>query len=218
MKRMKTLFLYFFGIVGFIIFSLIMEDALVRGMYKKVKQVGADIDPAYGIVMEDVKVDATSMNGNMSFTVRNNTDQNSKPGFMKIDLISDRDNSVITEYVRVPELKPGESKDYQIKFKGNNIKSYSVAMQDKAPNRDHIVDIFGWQFDSRNIFGIDFSKLKIMGVPFEDLFSIDGLMSGGKKVLAYTLGFLDQLPWWAYAAGAFIVYVHLPAGYILGII
>lgn len=218
MKRMRTLFLYLFGIVGFIVFSLIMEDALVRGMYKKVKLASSNIDPSYGITMEDVKIDATSMNGNMSFKIKNNTDQKSKPGYMRLDLISDRDNEVITEYVRLPELEPGESKDYQIKFKGNNIKSYRVSTQDTVPNMDHRFYVFGWEFDSRNVFGLDLSKVKINGVPIEQFFTLDGLKGGGKRFLAYTIGFLNQIPWWGYAIGAVIVYVHLPAGYILGIL
>lgn len=218
MKRMRTLFLYFFGIVGFIIFSLIVEDSLVRGMYKKVKQVGTDIDSSYGVTMENVDVDATSINGNMEFTLKNNTDQKSKPGYMKLDLISDRNNTAITHYVKVPELEPGESKNYQIKFKGNNIKSYKVAMQDSLPNKENVIDVFGWEFDVRNVFGLDLSNVKLMGVPIKELFSWEKAKAGGKTVLAYTIGFLNQIPWWGYAIGAFIVYVNLPSGYILGII
>ena len=205
MKRMRTLFLYFFGIVGFIIFSLIIEDSLVRGMYKKVKPVGAEIDSSYGVTMENVEVDATSMNGNMTFT-------------LKLDLISDRNNTAITHYIEVPELEPGESKNYQIKFKGNNIKSYKVAMQDSLPNKENMIDVFGWEFDVRNVFGLDLSNVKIMGVPIKELFSWEKAKTGGKTVLAYTIGFLNQIPWWGYAIGAFIVYVNLPSGFILGII
>lgn len=215
MNRMKTLFLYFFGIVGFLIFSLILEDALVGSMYKKVKISGNEIDSSYGIDMEDVDIKATNMNGTMTYTLKNNSDEPSKPGYMKLDLISDRGNEAITHYIAVPEMDPGESKDYQINFKGNNIKSYKVAMMDSLPNKENIIDVFGWEFDVTDVFGYDLSKTKIFGKNIKDIFSWEKAKTTGKKVLAYSIGFLKQIPWWGYVAAACIIIYNAPPGLLI---
>lgn len=69
MSRMKTFLLYFLGIVGFFILSLILEDALIGNMYKKMD--GNIQDNAYAIVVEGVSGRATNVNGYMKFRLSN---------------------------------------------------------------------------------------------------------------------------------------------------
>ena len=223
MKRMRTLFLYFFGIIGFLILSLILEDALIRGTYKKIKNGNIDINSSYGLEMEDVKVTASSHSGTMDFTLKNNSDKASEAGYMKVDLISDRGNEVITQYIEVPAMEPGEGKNYKIKFKGSNIKSYKMAMVDSVPNKDYIIDVFGWEVDSRDVFGFDLSEKKIFGKKIKDIFSWKNsnvwskAKETGLRAISLTWGFMRQVPWWGYAAGALIIIWFAPKGYLFGI-
>ncbi len=223
MKRMKSLTIYMLGIIGFIILSLIMEDALIAGTHKKIKNEYVSIDSSYGLEIEDAKADASSHDGTMEFTLKNNTDKTSEAGYLKVDLISDRGNEAITQFIEIPEMEPGESKAYKVKFKGNNIKSYKMAMVDSLPNKENIIDVFGWEVDSRNVFGFDLSEKKLFGKKIKDLFSWKNSNVWSKvkqtslRAISLAWGFTRQIPWWGYAIGAMIIIYYAPKGYIFGL-
>ena len=76
MDRMKTFLLYFLGIVGFFVFSLIIEDALIGNMYKKMD--GNIQDNGHAIIVEGVSGRATNVNGFMQFRLSNISEDNKK--------------------------------------------------------------------------------------------------------------------------------------------
>ena len=211
MSRVKQLFIYGLLIVGFIIFSLIMEDALIKSTHKKLSGVvdSSSEESSSGVTIENIEADASSSNGTIKFTVKNTSDTE-KEGYVKVDLYNDRGQKAITQYVKIDKLSPGESKDYELKFKGNNIKSYKLTYMDTIPDFSNKISIFGWEFDADDVFGFDLSDAKLFGRKVTDIFSLEKAKVVTGNVLSYVLAFLRQIPPWGYIAAALVVIYYSP--------
>ena len=105
MSRIKQLFIYGLLIVGFIIFSLIMEDALIKSTHKKIGGVvdSSSEESSSGVSIDNIVADASSSNGTIKFTVTNTSDTE-KEGYVKVDLYNDRGQKAITQYVKIDKL------------------------------------------------------------------------------------------------------------------
>ena len=211
MSRVKQLFIYGLLIVGFIVFSLIMEDALIKSTHKKLSGVvdSSSEESSSGVTIENIEADASSSNGTIKFTVKNTSDTE-KEGYVKVDLYNDRGQKAITQYVKIDKLSPGESKDYELKFKGNNIKSYKLTYMDTIPDFSNKISIFGWEFDADDVFGFDLSDAKLFGRKVTDIFSLEKAKVVTGNVLSYVLAFLRQIPPWGYIAAALVVIYYSP--------
>ena len=212
MSRLKQLFIYGLLIVGFIIFSLIMEDALIKSTHKRISgEVNSTEEgSSSGVTIDNVVADASSSNGTIKFTVKNDTSDTEKEGYVKVDLYNDRGQKAITQYVKIDKLLPGESRDYELKFKGNNIKSYKLTYMDTIPDFSNKISIFGWEFDADDVFGFDLSNAKLFGRKITDIFSLEKAKVVTGNVLSYVLAFLRQIPPWGYLAAALVVIYYSP--------
>lgn len=211
MDRMKTFLLYALGILGFMFLSYVLEDGLIENMYVKMK--GEVVSSSYNISIEDVSGKASNINGYMKFVLHNeNTYANNF--YIKIDLFSKKGILAATKYVRISDLDTGDTKNYQVKFKGNDIRNYKISIVDEVPDMTNIINIFGWEVDLTNVFGMDLSNSTIMGVKLTDLFSIDGIKTAGGNAWNWTDNLLKSIPWWGYAIGAGIVIWYLPVRFL----
>ena len=217
MSRMKTFLLYFLGIVGFFILSLILEDALIGNMYKKMD--GNIQDNGCAIVVEGVSGRATNVNGYMQFRLSNTSSAKQNNYYAKIDLYSKQGLLAATKYVDIGEIEPGTYKDYNVKFKGTELKSYdiSVISSSQLPDKTNIIDIFGWEIDLSDVFGMDLTNATIFGVKLTDLFSWNGIKNTAVNGWRLFWGFASNIPWWGYAIGAGIILWTMPSRFLFGI-
>lgn len=220
MARMKTLLTYFLCILGFIILSYVLENALIGNMY--VKMSGNVPSNVEGIQIEDVDARATNVNGYMTFRVTNNSNNN-EDKYIKIDLYNKKKNLVATKYILLEDFEKNSSKDYKIKIKGQQIRNYDISIVNELPDDSNIINIFGWKFDATNVFGFDLSKTTIFGKKLTDIFSgndvttKDSIKGGALGLWNWIVSFTTSIPRWAYIVGAGIVLWYMPKGFLFGI-
>ncbi len=219
MARMKTLFTYFLCILGFIILSYVLENALIGNMY--VKMAGNTPSNVDGLQIEDVDARATNVNGYMTFKVTNNSDNN-EDKYIKIDLYNKKKNLVATKYILLDDIEKDSSKEYKIKIKGQQIRNYDISVVRELPDDSNIINLFGWKFDSSNVFGFDLSKATMFGKKLTDIFSgndvatRESIKGGVSGLWNWIISFTSSLPKWAYIVGAGIVLWYMPARFLFG--
>lgn len=215
MKRMGTLLSYALMIVVFIFLSYILEDGLIANMYK---EISGDVLPSkYAVSVENVSGRATTVNGYMNFTLKNNSSNYAPRDYIKIDLYSERGLTAMTKYIEVPELAPGATKDYQVKIKGTNIRAYKMEVVDELPDKTNIISLFGWEIDLTNVFGMDLSNLTILGAKLTDIFSWDGLVTGASNIWTWFIELASSVPWWGYTIASMIIFWNMPKGFLFGV-
>lgn len=217
MSRMRTFLLYALGIIGFFILSLILEDALIGNMYKKMD--GNIQDNGYAIVVEGVSGRATNVNGYMHFRLSNTSSSKQDNYYAKIDLYSKRGLLAATKYVEIGNVEPKGFRDYKVKFKGTELKSYNISVisESQLPDKTNIINLFGWEIDLTDVFGMDLTNATIFGIKLTDLFSWDGIVNTARTGWDLFFNFASNIPWWGYAIGAGIILWHMPAKFIFGI-
>jgi hypothetical protein len=218
MDRMKTFFLYFLGIVGFMMLSYILEDGLIENMY--VKMQGDVLATQNGIYIDEVSGKASNVNGFMQFRVSNSSENNNKE-YIKLDLYSKQGLLASTKYIEITDLNPGSTKTYQVKFKGTEIRTYNISVIDESmlPDKTNIINVLGWEIDLSNVFGlgIDLTNMSLFGVKLTDLFNASNIKAAGGNAWTWIVNFLNSIPWWGYAIGAGIILWYMPKGYLFGI-
>ncbi|MBO5954467.1 MAG: hypothetical protein J6Q13_00680, partial [Clostridia bacterium] len=74
---------------------------------------------------------ATNINGYMQFRLSNTSNQVSDD-FVKIELYSKQCLLSGTKYVPITDLAPGHAKNYEVKLKGNELRSYKISIVAKV--------------------------------------------------------------------------------------
>ena len=223
MDRMKTFLLYFLGIVGFFVLSLILEDGLINSMYKPLTDSSdkyiAEKNPS-GINIEVSDAKASNVNGHLNYKITNTSNERIQDQYVKLDLYSKKGLLAATEYIKIDDLAPGESKDYMVKFKGTEIADYKIAIipGSELPDKSNIINILGFEFDLTNIFGRDLSNTKIFGRRLKDIFNVDKAKGTVKYAWNWGLNFARAVPWWGYLIGGGIILWYMPTGYLFGIL
>ncbi len=215
MERMRTFLLYLLAILGFMFLSYVLENGLIENMYKKMN--GNIEQTITNISIEEASGKATNVNGYMSFKLLNNSSYNMKNHYVKIELYSKQGLLAATKYVEIPELQGGQSKDYQVKFKANEIRSYNMSVVTEIPDKTNIINILGWEIDLSDVFGMDLTNATLFGVKLTELFSWDGAKSAGANAWNWSLKILEGVPLWAYAIATGLVIWYMPARFLFGI-
>ncbi len=215
MARMKTFLMYALILVGFIFLSFVLEDGLIMGMYDVIEG-NSDSGTYAGMQVSDLNGRASSVNGYLSFKVKNESNHTVNC-YGKIDLYSKQGLLATTEYIEIANFKPQEEKNYQVKFKANDIASYGVSLVSEVPDKTNIINILGWEIDLTNVFGMDLSNTKIFGVKLTELFSWENVKTAGGNLWGAIKVGLASIPWWGYAIGAGIVLWYMPTRYLFGI-
>lgn len=220
MKRMGTFLLYALGIIGFIFLSYVLEDGLIRGMYKPLNNNSDKyISNPSGIDIQIEEATATNVNGTINYKITNNSDEQIKDKYVKLDLYSKQGLLAATEYIKIDDLEPGESKNYNVKFKGTEISDFEIATVSESdiPDKSNVLNLFGFEIDLSNVFGIDVGNMKIFGRRVNDIVNMNKVK--GKAIYAknWALNFVRSIPWWGYAIGGAIVIWYMPVRYLFGI-
>lgn len=155
MARMKTFFLYALCVVAFLFFSDFFIFAAVQTTYVDFdKQIVAETDTSVWI--EDAQ--KTYMNGYVKGKIENKTEAEITGKYLKFEFFSGKDNSLGAKYIRVDNLKPGEKRDFEVKYNIQDTSYYRVTEM----NADEAGDI------PEEEFSMDFelSFYHVLGVLF----------------------------------------------------
>lgn len=162
MSKLQTFTIYLLIIVGFYLVSIFLEGQLIEQMYSKLDGTVQEEFEYNGERTElNVKIldaKATRMNGYLTARVTNNTDNVINKAYLKIDLYAKKDLKAISRYLEINDLKPGESRDYKLKFRAGYVDTYKVAVKNDFPDEDYIFEIFGYEINTKSILGLDLSK------------------------------------------------------------
>lgn len=214
MNRMKTFLLYALGIIGLMFLSYVLENGLIANMYKK---MNGDAVGTSEIVIEDVSGRASNVNGYMNFKLTNLSPYDEVNQYLKIDLYSKQGLHAITKYVEISDIPSQASKNYQIKFKGSEIRTYDISVVSELPDMTNIINVLGWEIDLSNVFGMDLSNLTLFGVKVADIFAWDNVKTAGGNAWSWTVNLLKSIPWWGYAIASGIIIWYMPNGFLFGI-
>lgn len=130
MDRMKTFGLYALCIILFFIFSNVMINIAVKSMYNSI-DVDIVLDENVKTEISDIR--ATAVNGYVKGSVNNTGDIVSKT-YVKIDLYSKRDVLLGTKYVEMSNLQKGETRDFEMGFRFDNVDYAKICMVDNVEN------------------------------------------------------------------------------------
>ena len=215
MARMKTFLMYALVLIGFIFLSYVLEDGLILGMYDVIEGK-ANSNSYPGMEITELNGSASNVNGYLSFKVKN-TSNSTVNCYGKIDLYSKQNLLAATQYVEILDFKPQEEKNYQVKFKANEIASYDISFVSELPDKSNVINILGWEIDLSNVFGMDLSNATIFGVKLTELFSWNNVKTAAGNAWNWFKLLCASVPWWGYAIGAGIILWYMPKGYLFGI-
>ena len=210
MDKMQEFTIYVLIIIGFWVVSLLMEGELINQMYVKLNGTskgefeynGMDT----GLSVDVLEAKATRMNGYVTARITNNTDNIIDKAYLKIDLYAKKDLNALTRYMEISDLKPGETKDYKLKFRAGYVDTYRLSVENDFPDEDYIFEIFGYEINTKSIFGIDLSNYidakAIKAAGFNGVTSVFEFFGkvGHRFVIA-----AQSIPWWGYVGALAII-------------
>lgn len=127
MARFKQIMMFVVLIIVFAIFSDYIIKVGLRNTYKTISGEIKTATPQ--ITVEEVKT--TDVNGYLKGKIKNNSEDNIEKTYIKLDLFSKRDVNLGTEYYEINDLKSGEEKDFEIKYKYSNVNHYEITCADE---------------------------------------------------------------------------------------
>ncbi len=210
METIKTFTIYVILIFGFFLLSNFLSGQLIEQMYK---DLDGNVEEEFEYNGEQTALDvkilnakATRMNGYLTARITNNTDNKVNKAYLRIDLFAKEDIKAITRYMEINDLEPGETKDYQLKFRAGYVDTYKVAVKEDFPDEDYIFEIFGYEINTKSIFGIDLSNYidakAIKAAGFNGVTSVFEFFGkvGHRFVIA-----AQSIPWWGYVGALAII-------------
>lgn len=129
MSRLKTFWKYLLMFIAFYIFSTILAMGFISTSYSEMKQT---IYPDSNISVKIDEARATLVNGYVKGSVTNTSLADIKDKYIKLEFISNKNNKIAYKYIQIDELKVGETKNFTINFRAENIKSCDIKVTDEA--------------------------------------------------------------------------------------
>ncbi len=115
MARVKTFFIYFLVIVGFLLFSHLMIYIAINTTYQY-----KSVEIKTTIPMQ-VEVQATSVNGFAKGKVINETENEIENKYIKIECYSKHDILMGTKYIQIDKIGAKEEKEFEVRFNFNRV-------------------------------------------------------------------------------------------------
>ena len=122
MSRMKTFGKYLILFVAFYIFVNFMSYELVKSSYANIKC--AIETNNLEISISEAK--AARESGIIRGKVKNTYSEDLKSKYIKLDFISDQGTKITTKYIDISNLKVNEEKEFNVRFKAENIKKIII--------------------------------------------------------------------------------------------
>lgn len=123
MSRMKTFFIYLLLFVGLYVVSNLLIDAYIKTSYYKIETYDIDVKEANITI---ITAKASKDDGYIEGKIVNNTNEKVINKYMKVELFSNNNINLGTEYAKIDELNPGDLKNFKINFTCDNVTSFKI--------------------------------------------------------------------------------------------
>ena len=158
MSRMKTFFIYLLLFVGLYVVSNLLIDAYIKTSYYKIETYDIDVKEANITI---ITAKASKDDGYIEGKIVNNTNEKVINKYMKVELFSNNNINLGTEYAKIDELNPGDLKNFKINFTCDNVTSFKITFiseeQKKEENNGGSLNIINIDPNVENIT----NKLKV---------------------------------------------------------
>lgn len=132
MKRVKTLLMYALWVVLFIIFSDFLINVSLNSSYRPIERKD-------NVSQVNVyQAEATLVNGRIRGLITNSETDNISNKYLEFDFYSERDVFLGKKIINVNELQAGETQNFEILFKLENVDYYTVSVLDEKPEGEEI--------------------------------------------------------------------------------
>ena len=141
METMKKIIKYIILIIAAFIFFDFLINVGLSNTYKDKKCEILSSSPE--IIIKESK--ATKVNGYLEGTVNNNTGENINKTYVKVDLYSELDNFLGTEYITIENLNNSESIDFKLDYRYEGVKELKISttsINEKENREVTFMDIF----------------------------------------------------------------------------
>ena len=125
MSRMKTLCLYVLAIIGFFLFSELLINASLESEYRK---IGRKDDLSQVVITQ---AEATRVNGRIKGSIYNSEANKITNKYLRIDLYSERDVFLGSEYIDVSTMRDSETRNFEEYFKVQDVDYYEMKFVDE---------------------------------------------------------------------------------------
>ena len=132
MKRVKTLFMYALWVILFIIFSEFLINVGLNSSYKPIER--RDNVSQVNVY----QAEATLVNGRIRGLITNSETDNISNKYLEFDFYSERDVYLGKKIININELQPGETQNFEILFKLEDVDYYTVSVLDERPEGEEI--------------------------------------------------------------------------------
>ena len=132
MKRVKTLFMYALWVVLFIIFSDFLINVGLNSSYRPIER--RDNVSQVNVY----QAEATLVNGRIRGLITNSETDNISNKYLEFDFYSKRDVYLGKKIIDINELQVGETQNFEILFKLEDVDYYTVSVLDERPEGEEI--------------------------------------------------------------------------------
>lgn len=148
-----VLFVLFYLFVDFICF------ASIKMMYKDLEN--------YEILVNSPKIEITEAkgtyaNGYIKGVVTNNTNSIIENKYIKLDLYSERDVNLGTEYIKIENIDLAKTMEFEVKYSYTDVNNYKIDIVDTMPEPEQIEPI---KFDENTKMIIVITGLILLWAP-----------------------------------------------------
>ena len=137
MARMKTFLIYLLILVAFYIVSSILAYWYIQSTYST---IGSHVIENTNMPNVQVAIDdaeATLVNGYVSGTITNTSEEAINTKYIKFDLFSERGNKILSKYVQIDNLNAGEMQNFKMNFRAENIANCYAEVTDTVEQTEN---------------------------------------------------------------------------------
>jgi len=156
MSRMKffrnllIIFVLFFAFVSF------MTNAYIKSTYKDIESNNINND-LNEIIIKESK--ATKINGYISGTIKNITEEEISKEFIVVECYSKYGNNIRTTYSEVSNIEKNETRDFYMKYKVEGVENIKIITTKEEPKKSENIKI---ELTKQNKFKIFVASLVIL--------------------------------------------------------
>ncbi len=136
MKRVKTLLMYALWVILFFILSDFLINVGLNAAYKPIERKD-------NIAQVNIyQAEATLVNGRIRGLITNSQPDNLSGKYLEIDFYSKRDVFLGRKFININQLQENETQNFEVLFKLEDVKYYTVSVVDEKPETEEIETIF----------------------------------------------------------------------------
>lgn len=125
MDRMKTLLKYVIWLILFFVFSNLMINISIETTYQNIGRKD-NIDQ-----VNVYEAQATKINGRIKGKIYNKSENKITNTYLRIDLYSERDVLLGSQYVDISSLRDDETRNFEVYFKVQDVEYYKMNFTDE---------------------------------------------------------------------------------------